>query len=492
MHEAAGNQRFITESINQIKKQLANQTQELSDALGCGIGSADAKEIEAARVRLQSQMDETHQLAQTETDHGDKHYVSRFNPVGIFQSALSKIFSAVPDLQGYGDWNPLWVITEIEVFAYKVVGFLNRVYEDRTGKKQPVWAAIICELIHLKTVDDRAPYPKGIPGPAVLPDSCVMALLADWGGDNDAAHTIASIVRKQKPDISIHLGDIYYGGTEYECGLFLGMWPMRENWDDPKSALRARGSYALNGNHEMYSGGEYYFNTVLPAFNQAQPFFCIENDYWRIIGLDTAYAGGRLKPQSANDPVTAQWNWLVALLQSKKKATILLTHHEPVSAHHGEYEDSAQLRQDVADLLNLEGIGEDAVFGWFFGHEHRCALYKDTALKYNARLIGNGCIPHQVQREKVADPGCTEVDFFNKKETAPGTNTAVSSFAKLTFMGPRLLIEYVDEHYWTWGAEVWDSSKARLDQDANDVFHEYDDADGMSLAAAAGPHTPPM
>ena len=133
--------------------------------------------------------------------------------------------------------------------------------------------------------------------------------------------------------------------------------------------------------------------------------------------------------------------------------------------------DSTRLRNDATDLLNQEGIGQDAIFGWFFGHEHRCALYKDTALPYNARLIGNGCIPHEVQHEKTCDPGCTEVDFFNKKETTPGSNVAVSSFAKLTISGTELLIEYVDETYATWGAEVWDATKGRL---GGKKFTEYD------------------
>jgi 3',5'-cyclic AMP phosphodiesterase CpdA len=186
----------------------------------------------------------------------------------------------------------------------------------------------------------------------VLPDNAVVALLADWGGDNDAAKTIAAIVRRQKPDIAVHLGDIYYGGTKLECEIFLDMWPLREDINDPKSQIQKKGSFALNGNHEMYSGGEYYFNTVLPAFGQPQPFFCLENQYWRILGLDTAYAGGRLKPQSEQDPIAGQWNWLFERLRSSKKANILLTHHQPVSAHHQEWMDSTSLRNDATELLN--------------------------------------------------------------------------------------------------------------------------------------------
>jgi hypothetical protein len=61
----------------------------------------------------------------------------------------------------------------------------------------------------------------------------------------------------------------------------------------------------------MYSGGEAYFNVVLKAFGQPQPFFCLENEHWRLIGLDTAYAAGRLKPESDDGPITPQWNWLI-------------------------------------------------------------------------------------------------------------------------------------------------------------------------------------
>jgi hypothetical protein len=87
-------------------------------------------------------------------------------------------------------------------------------------------------------------------------------------------------------------------------------------------------------------------------------------------------------------------------------------------------------------------------------------------------LIGNGCIPHEVQTEKVADPGCNEVDFFNRKETAPGSKTAVSSFVNLSFDGSEILIEYVDETFTLWGQESWDEKKGRL---GGSKFVEHDD-----------------
>ena len=215
----------------------------------------------------------------------------------------------------------------------------------------------------------------------------------------------------------------------------------------------------------MYSGGEAYFDLVLKAFGQPQPFFCLENEFWRLIGLDAAYNGGRLQPSDPNDPIARQWNWLIEILKKNDgKKNILLTHHQPVSAHAAEFSASLPLRKDVADLLATEGVSPDAIIGWFFGHEHRCALYRDTETEFNARLIGNGCIPHEVQTEKECDPGCTPVDYFNKRQNEIDSGAAVSMFAMLTLQdsSSELVIEYIDEDSQVWGTEVWDAQKGRL------------------------------
>ena len=259
-------------------------------------------------------------------------------------------------------------------------------------QKESLLQSILKEWKSLKF--EKAPYPQGVPGTKPLPPNAKVALLADWGGDNPAARRIASITTKQQGNIGIHLGDIYYGGIQSECETFLQLWPFQTNIKHPEIGVPAGSSFALNGNHEMYSGGEAYFDVVLKAFGQPQPFFCPENEFWRLIGLDTAYNGGRLKPGDLNDPIARQWNWLIEILKkSDGKKNILLTHHQPVSAHAAEFSASLPLRTDVADLLATEGVSPEAIFGWFFGHEHRCALYQDSATQFNACLIGNGCIP---------------------------------------------------------------------------------------------------
>jgi hypothetical protein len=445
---------------------LNERSDDVHDSIGKAIGNSDSAEVEKERNHLIEQFSSLQNSCSTEPSHSDVHYVSRFNGLGVYQSLLANVFNSIPALQGYGNRNPIWVITWLEQGSYALKSFFKHVHEDVSGKKESLLTSVLREWKNVRF--ERAPYPIGTPKPATLAGDAKVALLADWGGDNPAARYIASVVQKQRPTLAIHLGDIYYGGIAAECETFLQLWPFQTNIRNPLIGIPPNTSLALNGNHEMYSGGESYFNMVLKAFGQPQPFFCLENDHWRLIGLDTAYAGGRLKPQGPDDPVAPQWNWLIDLLKNgKKKANIVLTHHQPVSAHRDEYNDSKPLRADITTLLAMEGIGQDAIFGWFFGHEHRCALYRDTDLPYNARLIGNGCIPHEVQKESAADLGCNAVDYFNKRQDARNSGAAVSMFANLSFLGKsgpgtELLIEYIDEDNEVWGSELWDAAKGRL------------------------------
>jgi hypothetical protein len=81
--------------------------------------------------------------------------------------------------------------------------------------------------------------------------------------------------------------------------------------------------FCLDGNHEMYARGFAYFDRILPALGpmlhgkpcaQKASFFCLENEYWRIIGLDTAY--GRFWNTSFDQPVRFGRNRLAGFAKS--------------------------------------------------------------------------------------------------------------------------------------------------------------------------------
>src|SRR5262249_11327203 len=149
-----------------------------------------------------------------------------------------------------------------------------------------------------------------------------------------------------------HMGDVYYAGEEHE---------QRERLLDvfPKSNQLKR-RFALNGNHDMYSGGHGYFEVTLKEFGQAASYFCLRNANWQLIALDTAYKDHDLK-----EP---QLDWLKAQLNNAGgRKNVLLTHHQMFSC----FEDvPGELSDKIGPLLDA-----GKVHAWFWGHEHKNIVY---------------------------------------------------------------------------------------------------------------------
>src|SRR5207253_1416416 len=108
-----------------------------------------------------------------------------------------------------------------------------------------------------------------------LDEKCTIAIVGDWGGGNEAAQAVAKQIALLKPKYVIHLGDVYYAGTEKEVrDRFLRYWP---------TPAGPGLSFALNSNHEMYSGGYAYFDLTLHTFKQPASYFTLSNKHWRFI-----------------------------------------------------------------------------------------------------------------------------------------------------------------------------------------------------------------
>jgi predicted phosphodiesterase len=280
----------------------------------------------------------------------------------------------------------------------------------------------------------------------IIKNQCKIALFGDWGADNDHARNIAKQAMSHNPDYIIHLGDIYYSGSESECQTFLKNWPLK---DAAGNSIKGR-SFALNGNHEMYSLGRPYFTTVLDAFGQEASYFTLSNDYWQLHGLDSAYLPFSIGAGDADDRLKVQWNWLRERMAIPNKKNIFLSHNQPVSAHLPEFE-AAQALMDEARIL-LADFGSQSIFGWFFGHEHRCAIYNDKALsaRFRARLIGNGAIGHHPQTETAPAKDETGAEahpfvWVNRRSLEDKGVVAMSSFALLNLDGDKIHIDYIDE-----------------------------------------------
>ena len=207
-------------------------------------------------------------------------------------------------------------------------------------------------------------------------------MLGDWGTNTENARAVMTAAAKHNADYVIHLGDIYYSGTEKETNdNFLNHF-----------VGGSKGSLTLNGNHEMAAAGKGYFNVALQSeifkIQKKSSFFAIEYDPWVIIGLDSAYdaddiyyVNGRIKRQSQKE--------LIQKYYAQGKRIIILTHHNPMD-HKG---------------LSLTPLWDDVTLSmhnnapeyWYYGHVHIGVSYSEYSAMgqrgTKARCVGHSGIP---------------------------------------------------------------------------------------------------
>src|SRR5262249_61380338 len=119
--------------------------------------------------------------------------------------------------------------------------------------------------------------PPTIPESIGNGDGMRIGVVSDWGTGLYGAPAIAASIQadQTKFDALLHLGDVYYSGTKGEAQHnFLDVWPKRTD----KPVQRT-----LNGNHEMYTGGDGYFNVMLPAFDQKSSCCALTNKHWLLL-----------------------------------------------------------------------------------------------------------------------------------------------------------------------------------------------------------------
>jgi len=294
------------------------------------------------------------------------------------------------------------------------------------------------------------------PSPVARREGVVIAVAADWATDTVESFAIGAQMAGHHPEYTIHLGDTYYVGAPSEVEAnFLPVgnspWPRG-----------SRGSFALLGNHEMYSRGYAYFREVLKSFGatmpdgrhepQQAPFFCLENEHWCILGLDTGYnsvgfldlgSDGRFEP--------ALLDWLGSQVFSRpKKGLLILTHHQYITAFHHEVE----YRRPAAQLATY--IGKDKPVLWLWGHEHKFSLYAKAQIGEGitayGRCIGHGGMPIELAgRDFRRAPGREGSDKLVAVDTREypnpyGLTLGFNGYALVRIAGRRLTIEYHDLH----------------------------------------------
>ena len=291
------------------------------------------------------------------------------------------------------------------------------------------------------------PFPET---PNRLSNSARVAIIGDWGTGMYGAPECASSIESDPDgfDLVVHLGDVYYAGSAQEVQeRFLKYWP---NLDSRKTLSRA-----CNSNHEMYSGGRPYFEKTLPVFNQSSSVFALENEYWLLVGLDTAYVDFQIQ--------VPQVKWLESLLsRADGRRCVLFSHHNLFS--------HLSMQGDLIAKALKHVLESRAITAWYWGHEHVAAFYDEhRSWGLRARCVGHSGYPYfrfpsaghtaqQVGDESMVRfeethslPGAWILDGPNQYVVDCPNDFGSNGYLVLELLGPRLVEHLVRPD----GSVVW-------------------------------------
>jgi len=292
------------------------------------------------------------------------------------------------------------------------------------------------------------------PQTVTIPNNLTIGLAGDWGtGDwrtmsNPAPSTdVGYHMSLLNLDITIHLGDVYYAGTaDQEQHLLIAIWP--------KGQI---GSFALNSNHEMYSGAKPYFQAIngSPFDQQAGcSYFALENDNWIIVGLDSAffspweglYMDGRIFPEGRPNEQNSFLLQKATVAQTSGKKVIVLTHHNGLN-------DTGMASNILFDQVMNAFPGGGGPAYWYYGHEHIAAVYQPFGPRdILCRCCGHGGLPWGQSSDLANSPNV--VWYEHRLANDPDIPQRVfNGFVVLSFDGTDIQETFYDEN----GGVAWQS-----------------------------------
>jgi hypothetical protein len=276
-----------------------------------------------------------------------------------------------------------------------------------------------------------------------------LAIIGDWGTGADVATNVLKQVAALKPDLLLHLGDVYYAGTKNEakinlldiCGSVLGNIPI----------------YTLCGNHDMYSGGNGYY-WLLDQIGQKSSYFCLQNDDWMFLAMDTGFHDNNPFNVSTNmTKLVLQDGWSEAswhlnqASQAGKRKLVLLSHHQLFSPFGSvgslagaAYAYNPNLYEVFAPIL-------PKVEWWFWGHEHTLGIFPLYMGLKRGRCVGGSAVPvFSDQQSYATASGLKVLDGGDMPTWDPNgvlgnsVNMYNNCFAMMTLSGSSATVEYYE------------------------------------------------
>ncbi len=251
-----------------------------------------------------------------------------------------------------------------------------------------------------------------------MPSTGKIILLGDWGTScADATELLRQLLAQcgtTPPACIIHLGDIYYAGTQTEVD--------NNFYNVIRNTLGYTGPvFTIPGNHEYYDFGDGYFylidklNSHVPgsvSAVQSASYFCLRTDdnRWQFLGLDTGYNDSGnyttyMEPPAPDLKSHLDVSWAQDKLQQFGGKTIMLTHHQLFSRS-AEYMNSDPFGEDCANPYLYSYFGNfmgNHIAAWFWGHEHSFALFENGLMGLNmGRLVGSSSYEEAISDDPYA------------------------------------------------------------------------------------------
>jgi len=271
-----------------------------------------------------------------------------------------------------------------------------------------------------------------------------IGVLSDWPtGAPQSLHVLHEL-KKQAPDIVIHLGDTYYSGTRAEQEAFL---------HDPIKAVlgEAIPVYLVPGNHDYYGGGGEGFYHVLDEFGvQPASYFTLRGAGVQIVAVDTGLLNNQdysptMMPFLPDDQI----DWALHQIEVGRQAglkTIFMSHHQffsraesvgvannafgealtgpdripgPLNVYQtseysiGSTELAGGLSNDLPPAANTRLLNQfppdvrEYVSAFYWGHEHSTSIFDRYVNITRGRCIGNSGIAFTTDVDQYAVNGET-------------------------------------------------------------------------------------
>ncbi|MFD2568758.1 DUF2853 family protein [Pseudotenacibaculum haliotis] len=290
------------------------------------------------------------------------------------------------------------------------------------------------------------------------PDSVRVAIVGDWGAGDQTSELVMNHIIRHDPDYIIHLGDVYYSGTPMkdsphgkhyfspgeEMKNLLQLWPHQY----------AGKSFTLNSNHEMYAGGNGYFDEALGhpstpfSAQQGQGCFLLKFGDWNLLGLDSAYMGSAFDAYmqgSIGETDGSQATWIKSLGLDPKK-TIVFTHHNG-------FEDACTKVNPLWGQIH-QALGNSDPYAWYWGHVHNAIVYNSPlTIKEKgqptfktstlARCAGHGSIPF-------GNTDALDISQvkWREKNQKPDSNLLQNGFAMIEFKKAHGKVYNIEEGFY--------------------------------------------